>query len=88
MDPHLVIVARELAHLRLTTDQTLLIFSALPDAPVRAVTPPSRLRRLALAARGRWPIAGSRAESAHVDTCPHRTDGATWDDTMPSQAHC
>ena len=77
VDPHLVIVAKELAHRRLTTDQTLLIFSALPDAPVRAVTPPNRLRRLMNAVRARSTSAGPRAESTYADTCQHRTNSST-----------
>lgn len=88
MDPHLVIIAKELSHWRMVTDQTLLMFSALPDAPVRAVTPPSRLRRLTIAARRRWSTARSRAERTYVDTCPNRTNSSTWDETMPCDAHC
>lgn len=69
MDPYLAIVAKELAHRRMTTDRTLLMFSALPNAPVRAVAPPNRLRRLTIAARRRWP---SRAAGGVglVDTRP------------------
>lgn len=88
MDPHLTIVAMELARQRLTTDRTLLMFSALPDAPIRDVTPPSRLRRLMIATRRRYSTARRQAGSTHRDTCPHPTISSTWDETTPSKAHC
>ena len=88
MDPHLAVVAKELAHRRLTKDRTLLIFSALPDAPVRDVTRPSRLRRLVIAMRRRWSIARRHAESTDGDACLACMSNSTWSETMSGEAHC
>lgn len=88
MDPHLTIVAMELAHRRPTTDRSLLTFSALPDAPHSRRHP----TQSAATTNDRDETAVlDRATASRIDPQRHMPapdDSSAWDEAMPSMAHC